>query len=67
MDGYDGYGAASPNDLARVESYERESYPARDREPYRDNRRRSPGNANSLLHLVWLASSCRHWMRTKSA
>ena len=42
MDGSDHYGANSPNDLSRVESYDRESYSNRDREPYRDNRRRSP-------------------------
>lgn len=45
MDGYDAYGANSPNDLSRVESYERESYPARERDPYRDSRRRSPGES----------------------
>jgi len=43
MDNFDSYGAHSPNGPSRVESYNRESYPARDRDPYRDSRRRSPG------------------------
>ena len=41
MDAFDTYGAKSPNDFSRVDSYERESYTSRDREPYRE-RRRSP-------------------------
>lgn len=46
MDNYDDNynGAASPNGQPRRESYdrEREAYTARERDPYRDSRRRSP-------------------------
>ncbi|KAG9668553.1 hypothetical protein KCU95_g17936, partial [Aureobasidium melanogenum] len=43
MDTFDTYSAKSPNDLSRVDSYDRESYNSRERDPYRE-RRRSPNS-----------------------
>ncbi|GAB7357054.1 hypothetical protein MBLNU459_g7874t1 [Dothideomycetes sp. NU459] len=46
MDNYDNYGAKSPNDLSRVDSYERDGHPhpLREKDSYRD-RRRSPARS----------------------
>lgn len=51
MDDYDNYGAKSPNDLSRVDSYERDAYPPRERDGYRE-RRRSPGTSARRMPML---------------
>jgi hypothetical protein len=46
MDALDAYPPKSPNDLNKVDSYDRESYNSRERDPYRE-RRRSPSTLSS--------------------
>ena len=46
MDALDAYPPKSPNDLTKVDSYDRESYNSRERDPYRE-RRRSPSTLPS--------------------
>lgn len=50
MDDYDNYGAKSPNDLSRIDSYERDTFPPRERDNYRE-RRRSPGTSLQRMSL----------------
>lgn len=71
MDGYDNYGAQSPVDKSRADPHDRDTYAPRERDPYRDSRRRSPGESwlqlfgsMCLMHTLEHVHSRRHLLLT---